>query len=586
MCGFVAVYGRAVRKVSDIHLRSAGEFIEHRGPDSSTLVTRENFKCIHNRLGIVGLSSKYNQPYVKNGNILAFNGEIYDFKGDGYESDTDFLIDSLSLDINNLSKHSGMYAGVFLESGKLTVFRDFYGKKPLYISIENDLLIIASEIRPILFLRKQIGLNNTISKYSLSSYLCGGSVHGFNTLVEEIKEFKNNTLVKFDEECSKVFEKEIYSDFCVDENSLDFREVFENSVRKRTVTDVPLSVTFSGGVDSLAVALQLKKIGVNCTLFTLENKNNAIEVENAKKAACLLQLPHEIRHFEDLSNEKLLDRLKKLDHPIVDSSFLNVCSIMEALADDFKVCISGDGGDELLGGYEQYRWLERQSLGIRVPAKFRSIINATGKQKLISYAFNFMNKNYAVNQFYSRLFNDNLETIFPKANSQSIFEDRSVFYGSFSEGIWNTESISESDLFTTMRELILTKVDRASMLYSVEVRSPLLDVELYKWRKNKILNGQFDLINRKEPLKKIIREELGESFLNLPKTGFGLDLRSLLDGLYKDDYVQESFQRLNEIGLRHNKVSVGNESGLKQKKEYLLLILAIWLSENMAFLNL
>ena len=600
MCGIIGSFGPNIDLISEDMLRASAGLMKYRGPDSTGYYYSEiaGVKCAHNRLGIVGLDQKYDQPFLKDGSMLAFNGEIYGYKERGYESDTELLIDLLNKNPESaLRSCIGMYAGCYAgKDGAVKLFRDYYGKKPLYISEAEGLVMFSSEVKPLMRLRACLGFSNTLCSDAVSSYLLGGAVHANGTLVKEIREFPANSVFTWCRGASKGSAGEIYpyGAGLVDDANESFEELFLASVFDRSIADVPMALTFSGGIDSLAVAVGLTEVGSSASLYTLRSGSNDEEVRQSEKAASALDAHHIIRDFDNPDVATLIGMLQTLDHPTMDSSFINTHEILRQVSGEFRVCLSGDGGDELLGGYQHYKWFDStvnlSFLRSWIP-ELSSLMQRFGKQRLTSKTLASIRSEAAALQFFSRL--DGVPALSKSSlglgDVQAVRSDRVAEYQSFLDASSQntsrdvTERASFADLHSSMRYLILHKVDRASMLNSVEVRSPLLDIRLLEWRRQMVKDGKWPLINRKQPLKKVISDRLGPDFLKLPKTGFGVDLKKINSGLYGSGHLGVVEEALSDIGIDCSGVISdvkSGASGIKAKAAYAIFALGMWIHQT------
>lgn len=598
MCGLIGGFGKDASFLNEEILRSSGGLMSYRGPDATNFFQngKKNFSVLHHRLGIIGLNSKFDQPYQKNSSVLAFNGEIYNFRDRStqYTSDTDFLSDELStLGSKCLEKHVGMYAGVFFKDNKVTIFRDFYGKKPLYISRENGLTLFSSEVIPLMNLRSRIGLTNTLSSASVSSYLLGGSVHGFNTLIEEIDEFNSNTRTSFDVVSSEVLDSQnifLETEATNSPPEAEFSDIFSKAVEERSFADHPMAHMFSGGIDSLAVACALQNKKSDITLFTLASEHNRDEVNVSIAAAKKLKMKQLVVDAPVYNSQDTFNSLAKLDHPSADSSFINIIGIMDEISKDFRVCLSGDGGDELLGGYAHYNWMRKRTLNLNstLLVKLENILQVFPKQKLTTTLLSALSNSYAAKQFYSRIISSGqAKSMYLRFDTDARVK-RDAFYDSFmSKPIGNIiQQVTQADMQTSLRELILHKVDRGSMLRSVEVRSPLLDSRLFQWRSEMLKNNKWSQLDHKLPLKKIIAGTIGTEFLRLPKTGFGVDIKKICEDLLEMDEVKTCLKNLERYGLDvQESISRINYGGPALKNIYSLIVLSIWLERVTPYIN-
>lgn len=586
MCGIAGFFLKSQNKEHDSlcnYIKKMTDTLSHRGPDNSSNWSNEMDKIYlgHRRLSIIDLSTNANQPLHSNNNryVIIFNGEIYNFlelKKDlnkyklnfNNKSDTQVLIEYINifgLKIT-LQKIIGMYAFVLWDKKKKELFlvRDKIGKKPLYWCHQHNHIIFASEIKAILsfpFFKKKV------SNRSLSEFLRLSYINSPNSIYEDMFKVEPGSYIqvnnKFEIKKKKFWDlKSIVSskrnNILNNKRLTDFESLLEDAVEKRLVSDVPLGVLLSGGVDSsLIAALAQKKSSKKIKTFSIGFKDDRYDESRfAKKIAKILDTDHTEYVADDFSVEDLVKNLANIyDEPFADSSQIPTFIICNRIKKDVSVALSGDGGDEVFLGYSRYFWGEKISKVSRIfPKKFRDIISniiLSMPPEKLNYASKFLSK-----KFFPPHLGDRLQKIGKIINCSS---DASIYqkliYQSEPENFLLKDTFRENELFNlsnfpakynfirAMQYLdlitylpgdILVKVDRASMANSLEIRSPFLDVRLVEYSlkylqlKEKIKNGKGKFI-----LRKILSKYLPEKLINRPKMGFGVPLAFWLRGQLK-----------------------------------------------------
>lgn len=545
-----------------------------RGPDSFGVWSepKSNISLSHRRLSILDLSEKANQPMICSNHryVIVYNGEIYNFneikdslninpKKIKTSSDTEILLELISK--KGVNQSLSILNGIFCfavwdkKKKKLFIARDRVGVKPVYIYWDKLNLAFASEIKALKVLpwlsfnldKKSIvnyvRLNYIPSPFSIYKNvikLNPGSVFEVNLKKEvSIKKFFN---INYNNLQSKNFS-----------NPFDTHKILENSVKSQMISDVPLGVFLSGGVDSsLITALAQKNSSKKINSFTIGFEENEFdEAKYAKEISRIIGTNHNEVYFNYDSLSALIKKMPDIyDEPFADSSQLPMSLLSQITKEKVTVALSGDGGDELFGGYYRYFLAEKYNNLIFN----RSRLVKDSLKKIINiFPLKFWNTLgiFLPNQLGGMQFGDKLlkfSKLLDK-NAETSFHQRIISnYDNFSDILFSTEEnkiryfdskfeelINDStkrmqilDFLTYLPDDILTKVDRASMNYSLEVRVPFLD--------NEVINHAFNLkkedtvinSNGKIILKKILGKYLPNHLVNRPKMGFGVPLNKLL----------------------------------------------------------
>ena len=358
--------------------------LSHRGPDDNGFFQNENISLGHNRLSIIDLqNSKQPMKDDKNKNIIIFNGEIYNFKelksdlksmGHRFETegDTEVILKSYSQwGTECLNKLEGMFVFCIWDDKKKQLFigRDKFGEKPLfYYFSKKHGFIFSSEVKSFLQveeIKKELRLSaDSINQYLSLNYLIDNktffneikSLNPASYIILNSKNFKNEILIKKYWFLEEYFKKKTNDSFNQASEKIDF--LLEKSIKQKMFSDVENGVFLSGGVDSSAISLKLKKIdnhimSAHNILFKEKNFNESVD---AKIIADYLNI--NLNHYEvpindDLTNEfsKIIDAM---DQPMSDTSFVSTYYLSKYSKKKSKVVLSGDGADELFGGYDTY----------------------------------------------------------------------------------------------------------------------------------------------------------------------------------------------------------------------------------------
>jgi asparagine synthase (glutamine-hydrolysing) len=566
-------------------LKNFNIILHHRGPDDSGIWTEDNIGIAHTRLSILDLSKNGHQPMVsKNKNIiLSYNGEIYNFEDLKLEltdknlkskSDSEVLLEYYSEHgIDKLiEKANGMYAFSIYDKRKnqLILARDKVGKKPLYYFFDNEFCIWGSEIN--IFKNSPVHNKLKINSNAIDNFFKVGYVPNPISIFEQIQKLKPGEIIIIDVKSQKKISKRNF--FIKKENQLvnnSVEETIRDSIRIRTISDVPYGVFLSSGIDSALVASILKDLKKNVDSFSIGIKNNQTidESTGSKKIAKFLGLNHnELRIDED----SLINYFPKLaevyGEPFADTSQIPTLILSEFSKKKISVALSGDGGDELFCGYNRYLYtlrykkilqnifkINKNINFIKYIRKFLNLLKIETECKLFS-KLNTLENTTSFDDLYSKLVRlDNKEIdIFNFKNN-----DYKNFYLKSDDAFKGDElfEMQNKDIQNYLPDDILTKVDRASMKNSLEVRCPLLDHRLSSvifFNKDlKIKNNQTKII-----LRNILKKYLDINFISKEKKGFAIPinkwLRSGLSNIV-DDYFNSTLLKHDEF-LSQKKINI------------------------------
>jgi asparagine synthase (glutamine-hydrolysing) len=561
MCGIVGI-ASVLPQTQRAWLGAGRDAMFHRGPDHGGEWWSSDGRVglAHRRLAIIDLSPAGHQPmHDASGTLnIVFNGEIYNFPelreqlialGHSFKSHSDtevILYAYRQWGIDCLERLNGMFAFALFDSQKQSVFlaRDRAGEKPLFFQHESGVISFASELKALLANRK---LPRRINPASLDCYLSMGYVPGELCMLQGFNKLAPAHALMFDLNTgqTKVWrywqppELGSASSGVVDEVALldELENLLENAVHRQMLADVPVGVLLSGGVDSSLITAMAVRSSSQVQTFTIGFPGHAKldETEHAR----LIARHFGTRHTELMAEPAAADLLPRLarqfDEPIVDSSMIPTFLVSQLVRQHCTVALGGDGGDELFGGYGHYsrlQWLQKK-LG-PFPYPLRKGVALAAKHFLPD---GFAGVN--IRTWLMALSQDikfglpQIATCFDSLARKKLMAGSSG-YGFMSEDIYLGKVPTHPDLLQRATRLdfsnylpedILVKVDRASMLSSLEVRAPLLDCRLIEFAFGKVpsyLKATQD--NKKILLKRLTARVLPPEFDRQRKQGFSIPL--------------------------------------------------------------
>ncbi len=533
MCGIGGVFSKELL-VDERALQRMSIALKHRGPDDEGMYISENKRSglIHRRLSFLDLTPAGHQPMnSEDASIhVVLNGEIYNFKqlreelqalGCVFKSqtDTEVLIHGYKTWGNNLpEKLSGMFAFAILDekNHKLLLGRDRFGIKPLYFAFDSSMFFFASEIKGILatnYLRKKINLT------AVSWFLANRYIPSPHSIWKNVFKLPAAHCLEFDL-IDFTYTLHCYYTPKLNMHRMNVNEAFENfhhlliqSLSQHLIADVPIGSFLSGGMDSSSlVYLMQKSLNYPTQAFSIGFKGwNESEHQYAEMVAKSTGAAW----YAEILDSIQLDDVKKLmwhyDEPIADISILPTYAVSELARGHVKAVVSGEGADELLGGYW---WHKPQNF--YYSSVFQRWISLVNKPN-----FNQVKQHY-IHAMSMGLFNyDELKQCLASEFLNELPDDPFCHLDNFrQDGIPVLKQLQLLDLHTFMNELILTKVDRASMAHSLEVRVPFLDHTLVDFMLSLHPNVYFNSADQKPFLKLLLKNHVPDVILNRPKQGF------------------------------------------------------------------
>ena len=510
--------------------------LHHRGPDTGgNWISRSGRTALaHRRLKIIDTSHGGHQPMVSPDGryALTFNGEIYNYKELRIElqragirfstdSDTEVLLMALIHFGDGVFEHlDGMYAFCLVDqlAQTLLIARDPFGEKPLYYTEHNGILAFASEISALQILPF---FDSTLDDRAIQQFFLLQYILAPQTIFKETKKLAPGTSLfistrghilrtyfRYEPDGRNATRRNL--DDAVDELDVILRK----SVRRRLISDVPLGAFLSGGVDSSLICAMAREMSkTELKTFSIGFKGSAASEhrESAATARYLGTTHRELLLHSDDVNDRLNDVIEALDEPNADTSCLPTLAISKFAKADVTVALSGDGGDELFAGYNRNRTTLKEEEEARSNSAIEESWNAGSA--------------YISSRFL----------LFDKAAISALFRDRPEFAIAEIErmqmAINNNPEIPlvsrlrRFDLETFLPGAVLSKVDRMSMRYALEVRSPFLNVELARFSESLHPEHCFSNNTGKIILRRLADRYFPKAWLDRPKKGFGIPAR-------------------------------------------------------------
>ena len=561
MCG-IAGFCDFSKKSNKQTLINMTDVLHHRGPDDSGYSFHEtvlaNIGLGHRRLSILDLSTHGHQPMSFENFELVFNGEIYNFKEMkielekyGYRfnsnSDTEIILKAYhKWGIESVHKFNGMFSIALYDKveNKIFFIRDRAGKKPLYYLHDNNGLIFASELKSIM---KYLDTKPNIDTDSLTKYLQFGYIGGSSTIYKNIYKLQKSSYLIFDVEKNSmhinnyettVEDKVDFNNYQETKESL--HNILLDATKQRMISDVPIGSFLSGGIDSSLITSFMSSLSPNkIDTFTIGFNNKEFnEAEFAKETAKHLGTNH---HELYLDEKDLLDNIEtiieNMDEPFADQSILPTYLLSKFTVNYVTVALSGDGADELFCGYNHYFYMNKLKNIYKIPKSTR---------KLIFKPLEIVGKN-RYTKIYKGLTCSNLSDFHHHAMSYwkdddicSLLNLETEAKNYYSSGCIS-ETLEQAMLFDENNFLtdgVMVKVDRASMLASLETRAPFLDYRVVAFAHKTPLKYKVKNQSGKLIIKDILEEYLPKNIWDRKKSGFSIPLKKWLSGELKIDVLR------------------------------------------------
>jgi asparagine synthase (glutamine-hydrolysing) len=622
MCG-IAGYFSYKRVFSKEELRKMTDALAHRGPDAAGYFTDDLVGLGHRRLSILDLSENANQPIYSNDGryVMVYNGEVYNYGEIATElkkmfnlefktsSDSEVILEAYAhYGVNFVHKLNGMFALAIYDKQKHELFacRDRIGVKPFHYFWDGENFAFASELNA---LKQCSFIPFDLNYNALYYFLHLGFIPAPYSVYQSVRKLEPGSWMRISEGKSEIqrywdINKQVSSDIISTEKEaiVKLSELLMSSVQYQIKSDVPFGVFLSGGIDSsLITANTVNLSGIKVNTFSIgfeENRYN--ESMYAKAIANYLGTYHHefIVSYKDAIS--LIDAVfDSYSEPFADSSSIPTLLVSKLARQHVTVTLSGEGGDELFFGYGAYRWAERLSWpvikNLRMPIS--RMLAQSGRERHARY-FLYPSESLKYSHILSQEQNyfslDELNRLLsadflhrPGALRLEELKTFAMDADHLGRELNAMEKQALFDLNFYLEDDLLSKIDRASMRFSLETRVPYLDHRIIEFALN--LSPQLKYKNgiSKYILKEILYQSVPKKFFDRPKQGFAIPLEQWLTKELR--FWMEEF--LNEETIeRYGMVNFGMVEQLKKEflggkgflynRIWLLIVLHKWLRKN------
>lgn len=569
MCGIAGIYSNSTINLDYGFIgKKICDSLVYRGPDfQKHEFINDSLLLCHTRLSI--LDPNANQPMWDDSHryVLILNGEIFNYKeirnrlnSLGYNfitsSDTEVVLYSLiHFGTDALKMFNGFFSLAFYDAyeNKLLLARDRFGDKPLYYFYNQGQLFFASEIKALRAMNISCDFDfSAIALYLFLTYIpspfCAfdniKKLHPASYLIYDGDKISINKYYNLPKE--KLNEEEINS------NVNNIRSLLEDSVRMRLNADVPVGTFLSGGIDSSIISFLAHKYNPDIRAYTISFPD--LPYYNESQLASRFAEDHNFSHkIIPIKEKNLINSINNvidyIDEPYADSSAIALYTLANAVKPFAKVVLSGDGADELLGGYNKYKAWAR----LNEKTFINQLLSFTGKT-FNSYNSNnfFINKLRQLNKFANAYHLQGFDRYFYLTAINDVFYINKILNPDIIESHEFKEKINllqdkfiedrnilATDFSTVLEGDMLRKTDLMGMANSVEIRSPFLDYELVDTVFRIPNKYKFDKNKNKILIRNIFNDILPDYILNKPKHGFEVPIKKWMDDFLFNDFIDK-----------------------------------------------
>jgi asparagine synthase (glutamine-hydrolysing) len=580
MCGIAGIFHFDLdRKVNLPILKSMCDIVSHRGPDGEGFYVSKNIGLGHRRLSIIDIDNGQ-QPMICNDKnlIVTFNGEIYNYielkealikRGHVFisNSDTEVILNAYKeWGINCQEKFNGMWAFAIYDTSKNQLFisRDRVGEKPIHYCQYDNSLIFASEIKSLF----KYGVPKEKRLELTELYLTFTNIPEPATFYKNIYKLEaGNCLIIQSDYIKKIkyWDLPYIPESDMNKNKTlvykTFEETFYDSVKLRMRSDVTFGAFLSGGLDSSSIVAIMSEISdQKVNTFTVGFDDISFDESRlAEEVALRFNTEHYLNTVTPEDFDSLINKIyTHFDEPFGDSSAIPTGYVSKFASEKVKMVLTGDGGDEILSGYNSFLGIKISNLINLFPNILTNtipIINDAIKTNLTGKLRYKLNKISNIIEIAKLPFPERLVEKTSYTNYGDIKKLTSNIESVIDSKIYMTEFLStckyKDDFYKMMYVNFkfglpndyLVKVDRMSMAYSLETRLPFLDYRLIEFMAMVDKNVKMQGWERKSILRRTIGKKLPDSLLKLPKKGFGVPIREW--------FKEESFADKIESNLKN-----------------------------------
>ncbi|HET8859314.1 asparagine synthase (glutamine-hydrolyzing) [Marivirga sp.] len=607
MCGIAGIWSKNGTLDKEKFDQALG-LMKHRGPDESHSIKTSRAILGTQRLKIIGLESGQQPVTDKAGHFLTFNGAIYNYPEIAQSlsisslSDTEVLFQLLiQQGINStLQTLRGMFAFAFYNEIEETFLlaRDRMGQKPLYYYQDENSLLYASELKSLKKLMQLKGIAVEINENSIYHYLCFSNIPEPSTIYKNVFAVPQGQYLKYQNgklEIKTYWEHQYFpkEKISFSDAKEKIQHTIEESVKIRLRADVPKGLFLSGGWDSSIIAFEASKHEKNLKAFTVEYPFQTTQNESqiAKETANQFGLTHEIIRIDKSPLSLLEKSISTFDQPLADSSALPNLAVAESASQHVKVMLNGDGGDELFGGYRRY-FTAKNIQKLSITKHLLHILPLGARRSKLGFLSRISrisalpaSERYLL--YTTDMFQDDDISTFWNNRNELKNKSEKLLNSYFNSDLSDLDQLMHWDRNFNLLSGILVKMDRASMAFSIEARSPLLDHHLFEISNQLPDSFKISGFRRKHILKSIYADKLPLVVTRAPKTSF----EAPLDNWLRDDFKEiindlllspqaKIYRYVNytEIMMLINGIKFQERN--TDYMIYALLVLEIWLQKN------
>lgn len=562
MCGIAGMITLNKSSVDRHLVKKIDESQKHRGPDGDGVFVSESGHVVltHRRLAIIDLSSRGRQPMFDRENkvVVVFNGEIYNYielrddlrkLGFCFESDSDTEV------ILNAYRAYGedcvkMFDGMFsfalydLVKDQLIIARDPMGVKPLYYYKDDKSIVFASELKS---LAENIQRRLSLNYQALYEYLSQNYIYGDHTIYREIKNLPPGHVLRIGPDGKFCLRSYLNRQIKINGGGLkvvadEFESLFEEEIKRSVRSDVPVGIFLSGGIDSALLGSSISKYNSNLTAFTIGFKEADFdEVKIARHISDYFGFSHKVHYLEVNDFAGVLDKIiSAFGQPFGDFSSLPTYFISSlARHNGIKVVLSGDGADDVFGGYPTAYLPAVLNYYDILPLPIRRILSSLAKilpashkklgfeEKIKRFTGGGLHNYQEAHFFWKMIFSlDDIKQLLNKEFFELFFKHvvNEFFLSYFKEAeVYDDDKINQTimvDSKTFLPYNCLVKVDVCSMLESIEVRVPFLNQRMVDFAYNLPACHKASIGKTKILLRHVLRSRLPNNVYSLKKRGF------------------------------------------------------------------
>lgn len=593
MCGIIGHINKN-QKINLIEFDQLRDRLVHRGPDGfGTEVLNKGFLALgHRRLSIIDLTDFAKQPMCNEDQSIwiTFNGELYNYKSLRDElilcghrfvsnSDTEVLIHGYEeWGITTLLERvKGMFSFALWDENKKKLFaaRDRFGIKPFVYYYNNNEFLFASELKAIANYSKfpKIIDKNAISDFFTYSYIPYNKTVWKDTFKLPPAHCLELDVESFELKIDKYWELKTAEGFVDDNEAISkANQLIKNSTKEHLLSDVPVGLFLSGGYDSTTLLMHMTDLGYHTSTFTIGFEGTELsEHDQAKLISDTFKSKHRVKMFSKNSDvfELLWEMSKYYDEPFAANSMINTYVVSELASKSCKVVLSGEGSDEVFGGYKWHKKIDLYYRNFRLKDRVKNILKC----------------NFTKKQVYLDLYNRSMTGVM-KEVLKSNFINSSIKRQIKKRGLWHFEQFYNSNLDAVKRcqfidahsfipDHCLFRADISSMAHSLEVRVPFLDHEIFEFVFGLNKKVYFKEASKKFLVEESLKNRIPNEIFQMPKRGFSFhNLDSIFDSRFENLILNGNLRRLGIINEKINLNKISNHF------KFHLLNLELWMENH------